>query len=331
MSSSRRAAGLATCIALAGLAVALRLLLVRSSADGWTIGWPGEPIAGFRLGAAAAAAAAGAALGVAGAVLQGLLRNPLASPFVLGVTSGSGTGVALAALAAASAGTAAPTGQALAWPATAGAIAALALTLGLARRHGSIDPTTLVLGGVIVGAACAAVTTVAEALLPPDRRGLLMGWLFGRVPEAPDPAALRACVVAAAGLAALATWWGRAIDAAAMSDDEARSVGVNLGLVRTVLLALCGAATAATVVLCGPIAFIGLLAPHLARGLVGATHRALVPASAATGCALLVGADALRQWVDLGSGRLPLGALTAALGGIAFLVLLRRTAGAWGH
>jgi ABC-type Fe3+-siderophore transport system permease subunit len=138
----------------------------------------------------------------------------------------------------------------------------------------------LVLGGVIVGAVCAAVTTVSEALLPPDRRGLLMGWMFGRVPEVPEPAALRACAAAACGLAALGTWWGRSIDAAAMSDDEARSVGVNLGLVRTVLL---------------------------------------------------VGADALRQWVDLGSGRLPLGALTAALGGVAFLVLLRRTAGAWGH
>jgi iron complex transport system permease protein len=331
VSPSRRAAGLAACVALAAAAVGLRLLVVRTPGDGWLLGWPGEPIAGFRLGAAGAAAAAGAALGVAGAVLQGLLRNPLASPFVLGVTSGAGTGVALAALAAASAGAAAPAGQALAVPATAGAVAALGATLFLARRHGAVDPTTLVLGGVIVGAVCAAVTTVSEALLPPDRRGLLMGWMFGRVPEVPEPAALRACAAAACGLAALGTWWGRSIDAAAMSDDEARSVGVNLGLVRTVLLASCGVATAATVVLCGPIAFIGLLAPHLARGLVGAPHRALVPASAATGCALLVGADALRQWVDLGSGRLPLGALTAALGGVAFLVLLRRTAGAWGH
>lgn len=331
MTTGRRALGVGACIALAAGAVALRLAVVRVPGEGWVLGWPGEPIAGFRSGAATTAAAAGAALGVSGAILQGVLRNPLASPFVLGVTSGAGAGVAVAALLAAIAGAAAPAGPALAWPATIGALAALAASLTLARRHGTVDPTTLVLGGVIVGAVCAAITTVAEAMLPPERRGLLMGWMFGRVPEMPDPSALRACTIAALALTGLGCWWGRALDAASMSDDEARSVGVNLGLVRGVLLSACGIATATTVVLCGPIAFVGLLAPHLARGLVGATHRALVPASAATGCALLVGADALRQWIDVGTGRLPLGALTAALGGVAFLVLLRRTAGAWGH
>jgi iron complex transport system permease protein len=331
MNPGRQALGVGACAALAAGAVALRLLVVRVPGDGWAIGWPDEPIAGFRFGAATAAAAAGAALGASGAILQGVLRNPLASPFVLGVTSGAGAGVAIVALLASIAGAAAPADAALAAPATIGALAALAATLALARRNGSVDPTTLVLGGVIVGAVCAAITTVAEAMLPPDRRGLLMGWMFGRIPEMPDVTALRACVLAGLAVAGLGTWWGRALDAASMSDDEARSVGVNLGLVRTVLLAACGTATATTVVLCGPIAFVGLLAPHLARGLVGATHRALVPASAATGCALLVGADALRQWIDVGTGRLPLGALTAALGGIAFLILLRRTAGAWGH
>jgi iron complex transport system permease protein len=122
---------------------------------------------------------------------------------------------------------------------------------------------------------------------------------------------------------------GPRLDAATLSDDEARSVGINLGRLRTSLFVACGVATAISVALCGPVAFIGLVAPHCARGLVGAGSRAGVPAAAACGAALLVAADALRQWIDLGAGRLPLGAVTAVLGGVAFLVLLRRTAAGW--
>jgi iron complex transport system permease protein len=98
---------------------------------------------------------------------------------------------------------------------------------------------------------------------------------------------------------------------------------------RTAMFLGCGVATAASVALCGPIAFIGLLAPHCARALVGPRNRMLVVGSAIAGAGLLIGADALRQWIDIGGGRLPLGAVTAVAGGIAFLVLLRKTTGAW--
>lgn len=314
--------------ALAG-AVAARLLVVRVAGEGITAGWPGGIIGEVRLHSCAAGLAAGAALGGAGAVLQALLRNPLASPFVLGVTGGAGCGVALAALAAAMAGAAPPQGAALTLPATLGATAALGAALLLARRAGGTDPTLLILGGVIVGAITAALSTVAESLLPPDRRGLLVGWLHGRIPDSPDRGVLLACALGAAAVAVGGLRFGRWIDAATLSDDEARSIGVPLGGLRTVSFALCGFATAATVVLCGPIAFIGLLAPHCARALVGPTARWLVPASCVLGGALLVGADALRQVIDVGGGRLPLGAITAVAGGTAFLFLLRRTAAGW--
>ncbi len=326
---SRAAVGAGVAVAALLASVAARLLVVRVAGEGLTAGWPGGTLGDIRLHSCAAGLAAGAALGGAGALLQALLRNPLASPFVLGVTGGAGCGVALAALAAALAGAAAPQGAALTLPATLGAAAALGAVLLLARRAGGTDPTLLVLGGVIVGAIAAALSTVAESLLPPDRRGLLVGWLHGRIPDSPDRGALLACTLGAAALAAAGLRFGRWIDAATLSDDEARSVGVPLAGLRTGAFALCGFATAATVVLCGPIAFIGLLAPHCARALVGPAARWLVPASCILGGALLVGADALRQAFDVGGGRLPLGAITAVAGGVAFLALLRRTAEGW--
>ena len=322
-------AGLVLLAAAACMAVAARLLVVRTLDGSLLLGWPGPTLGQFRMDAVLVACSAGAALGASGAILQTLLRNPLASPFVLGVTGGAGAGVAFASLAASMAGMAAPTGAALGVPALAGALLALGGVLMLSRRHGTLDPVTLILGGVIVGAIASAGSTVAESLLPPERRGLLSGWLFGRIPDVPDAGALAACAAAALGLTGLGTAWGPRLDGAALSDDEARSIGIALGPMRTAMFIGCGMATAATVTLCGPIAFVGLLAPHCARALVGARNRLLVPGAALAGAGLLAAADALRQWIDVGGGRLPLGAVTAVFGGIAFLVLLRRTAAGW--
>lgn len=310
-------------------AIAARLLAVRALDGGVVLGWPGGVLGGLRMDAVLAAGAAGAVLGASGALLQTLLRNPLASPFVLGVTGGAGTGVAAASVIAAAAGAAAPAGAALAVPASAGALAALAATLVLARRNGTVDPVTLVLGGVIVGAVCSGATTVLESVLPPERRGWMAGWMFGRIPDVPDPGVLALCAGCGLALVAAGIAKGPALDAASMSDDEASAAGVRLGPLRLATFAGCGIATAATVVLCGPVAFIGLLAPHCARAASGPRNRVLVPMSAVAGAGLLVGADAVRQWVDLGAGRLPIGAVTAVLGGAAFLVLLRRTAAGW--
>ena len=328
---TRRPAALGWLVIAAAIggAVAARLLVVRTIGGGFHVGWPGGELGHLRAASMLAALAAGAALGASGAVLQLLLRNPLASPFVLGVTGGAGSGVAIASLLAAWAGLAAPVGAALTLPAALGAIAALGLVLALARRGGAVDPVMLILGGVVVGALASASTTVAESLLPPDRRGMRAGWMFGRIPDAPDRSLLIACGASGLGLAALGAWLGPIIDAATLSDDEARASGVPLGALRSGLFVACGVATAATVVLCGPLAFIGLLAPHCARAALGPRARTLVPVSAAFGAALLVSADAVRQWVDVGGGRLPLGAVTAVLGGAAFLVLLRRTAAEW--
>jgi ABC-type Fe3+-siderophore transport system permease subunit len=108
-----------------------------------------------------------------------------------------------------------------------------------------------------------------------------------------------------------------------LGDDEARSIGVSLGPLRLSVLAVAGVLTAVAVSLAGPIAFIGLVAPHVSRLLVGGRHVLLIPGSVACGILLLVGADVLRQCLDVGGGRMPVGVLTTIGGGVVFLVLLR--------
>jgi iron complex transport system permease protein len=109
-----------------------------------------------------------------------------------------------------------------------------------------------------------------------------------------------------------------------MSEDEARSVGVRLGALRTTLFLLAGALSAGSVLLAGPIGFVGLVCPHLGRLLGGPSHRLLVVNSCILGGAVIVLADAGVRLIDLGAGRMPLGVLTALIGGPVFIAMLRR-------
>ena len=318
---------LAIAIAVAAL---LRVAIGPAASDDGmrlTFGVPAGEILGLRAQSVLSAALLGGALGLSGLALQVLLRNPLASPFVLGVSSGAGFGVALV--------------LALAWslsiPAVAfggevagaivGALSALALVAWFGRAREAHDPTTLVLAGVIIGSIFSAGTMLLEQLIPYGLRGDLLAWMAGRLPELPTQGALwTLAIFAASGLSAL--WFhAHALDVATLSDDEAVSTGVRLRRLRVTLFAIGGLLAAIAVAYAGPIGFVGLIAPHLARKLVGPRHADLVPAAALAGAALLVGADALRQVIDLGTGRLPVGVVTALAGGPAFLWLLRR--GRW--
>src|SRR5262249_33567891 len=126
------------------------------------------------------------------------------------------------------------------------------------------------------------------------------------------------------GAIALGVASGRAMDAAAMSDDEARSVGVPIGGLRLAMFLASGVLTASAVVLAGPIGFVGLVCPRVVRLLAGPGHRVLVVGAALAGAALIVGADTFIAAIDLARGRLPIGILTALIGGPVFIVLLRR-------
>jgi iron complex transport system permease protein len=319
--------GLAVLVVVALVAAALRLATGPVAVDDGivvAVGMPRADLLPLRLSAVLSASALGAALALSGLALQVLLRNPLASPFVLGVSSGAGFGVALVLalawrLAIPSVAFGGEVGGAI-----AGACATIVLVgwLGGARRGG--DPTALVLAGVVAGAILSAGTMLVEQLVPFGLRGDLLSWMAGRLPELPSRGALATMSASAvAGLVVLQSL-APALDVACLSDDEARSSGVRLDRLRATLFLVGGTLAAVAVAYAGPVGFVGLLGPHLARRIVGASHRVVVPATAVAGVALLLVADLARQAIDLGTGRLPIGVVTALAGGPAFLILLRR-------
>jgi iron complex transport system permease protein len=324
------ARGFTILLAALTLAALLRAAIGPVATDGGTtltLALPRAEVLSLRLSAIASAALLGAALGLSGLALQILLRNPLASPFVLGVSSGAGFGVSLVLAAAYATGLPALAFGGEFGGAVAGALLTLALVAWLGRaRGGGSDPTTLVLAGVITGSVFSAGSMLVEQLVPFGLRGDLLSWMAGRIPELPSRASLATlAVLVAAGVTLLATR-ARALDVSMLSDEEALTSGVHLRRLRAELFITGGVLAAAAVAYAGPIGFVGLVGPHIARRLVGEHHARLVPASAIAGAALLLGADAARQCIDLGTGRLPVGVVTALVGGPAFLWILRRHA-----
>lgn len=262
----------------------------------------------------------GAALSVAGLLFQGLLRNDLAEPYLLGVGPGALLGVTLAALwlAGAEPGRMPPAGV-RAPAAFAGALAVAALIFAFARRATRTPAVTVLLAGIAVGAFVHAVATV---LLHAGVRDwhIVLRWLLGDLGQA---------TLSEAGLLALGLLLGggvafvraRDLDALALGEEAAAATGVDL---RGTLLWVGGAAcllAALSVAQAGLVGFVGLVVPHLARGLVGPGHRRALLASLLLGAGLLVLADALARSVAPPQG-LPLGAVTAALGAPVLAILL---------
>ncbi len=264
---------------------------------------------------------AGALLGLAGAVAQGLFRNPLADPYLLGSASGAALGVALAL---ALFGT---TPFATQWlvrlgltgAAFAGAVIGVVLTLALAK--GVQHTLRLLLAGVIVGVVLGAgrdLVTIAS----PDTLQAMQGFMLGST----GFVGWAACgVMAAMLLAALlvAASFGRVLDGLALGEATAVSLGLPLAAVRAVLVAVLALATGAAVAQTGLIAFVGLASPHLVRSIVKTTHGRLIVLSALMGGLLLMAADVLARWI-IAPQELPVGVLTAVLGGSYLLWLMHR-------
>lgn len=315
-------------VALLALAAAAGLRLLVGSGDG--LAFPASAdVLELRLLRLASGGAVGAALAIAGVFLQCLLRNPIASPDVLGLASGAGLGVTALAYAGIAAGFAAAPGPGPASVAAlAGAAAALALVLLFGRRRGRLDPLALILVGVVIGVIASAGTVFLQHLMP-DRGLLWSRWLVGSLSDEATWAQAGAAWLAIAIAGGLGLRLAPAMDASSLGDDEARSVGVRLHRLRLALFLGAGVLTAASVILAGPVAFVGLIAPHLVRLAAGPTHRLLVPAAAAAGAAIVILADALVKSIDLGAGRMPLGVITSILGGPLFVWMLHTTRRTW--
>ena len=318
---------LAALLLLAGLALLTLGLAVGST--GWHWPWAQDlQDAGqaailweIRLPRSLGAWLAGALLGLAGAVAQGLFRNPLADPYLLGSASGASLGVAvlLAAtgLPPAAAGWLNQLG--VTGAAFAGALAGVFLTLTLAR--GVQQTLRLLLAGVIVGVVLGALSSLLLLRMPEVMR-TLQGFMLGSTGFLGWSAVqVLALSLVPALLASLAL--ARALDALVLGEATALSLGVPLGPARGLLVAVMALATGAAVAQVGLVAFVGLVAPHLVRLAARPTHRALLPLSALAGGALLLAADVASRWV-LAPQELPVGVLTAVLGGGYLLWLMHR-------
>ena len=263
-----------------------------------------------------AAAAVGAGLAVAGTVVQAVVRNPLADPYLLGVSSGAALG-AVAVLVL---------GVAVLLPvaAFAGAVAALLLTLALAASRGGLPPVRTVLAGVAVGQACSAlVSLVIFWSTTGDSYREILSWLMGSLGGITWPEALLAVGATLVLGGALASR-SRVLDAFALGDVAASSLGVDVRRARWVLLVGVTMLTAVLVSVSGAIGFVGLVVPHAVRLVLGARNHRVLPVAALTGAIFLLLADtAARTLFD--PRELPVGILTAAVGAPVFAVLLRRS------
>ncbi|KQY86828.1 MULTISPECIES: iron ABC transporter permease [Roseateles] len=264
---------------------------------------------------------AGALLGMAGAMAQGLFRNPLADPYLLGSASGAGLAVAVAlALTGVSPQTSSLLAHVgLTGIAFVGTLVGVGLTLVLAR--GVEQTLRLLLAGVVVGVVLNALTGLATLWAPDILRAMqafllgntgLLGWSSVAVMAASGAAALLIGLVASP-----------ALDALTLGEATAASLGVRMGLVRLLLIFAFALATGAAVAQTGIVAFVGLVAPHLVRVLCPMLHGRLILLSAAAGGALLLAADVLARGL-IRPQELPVGLVTALLGGVYLLVLMHR-------
>jgi iron complex transport system permease protein len=267
---------------------------------------------------------AGVLLGLAGAVAQGLFRNPLADPYLLGSASGAALGLALALalLGASPFATQWVLRLGMTGAAFVGATAGVLLTLALAQ--GVQHTLRLLLAGVIVGVVLGAARDLVTLSVPEVMQSM-QAFMLGST----GFVGWGACaIMAAAAVPSLgvACALGRALDALALGESTAASLGLPLVAIRAALVGALALATGAAVAQTGLIAFVGLAAPHLVRSAVKTTHARLVFLSALTGGALLMAADVLARWL-IAPQELPVGVLTGLLGGSYLLWLMHRRIG----
>jgi iron complex transport system permease protein len=273
----------------------------------------------IRLPRVVLAALVGAALAVAGVLFQALLRNPLADPYILGVSGGAALGGILVLAGGSALGL---SYAAVPFAAFAGSLVTLALLYAVGGRGGRLDPTTLLLTGVVFNAFASAAIVFAASLAGLVEGARIFLWLIGNL------SALRGDVTAAVaafllvGLAC-AIPLARGLNLLVLGEESAAQLGVDVGRLRRVILVGTSLMVGAAVAAAGLVGFVGLIVPHVLRLALGPDHRLLVPASALAGAAFLVLCDTAARTL-LPGRELPVGAITALAGGPLFLVLLRR-------
>ena len=261
----------------------------------------------------------GMALGVAGATMQGLFRNPMADPGIIGVSAGG----ALGAVVAIALGISGMFYQALSLFAFLGAMAAAFLVYGIATVGGRFSMSTLLLSGVAVSAFFGAIVSAIMVMVPSNEalREILF-WLTGGL-DSRSWEHVRLAGPPILGGAAVIVVLARDLNLLMLGDDEAKSMGVRVGLIRPGLLAAASLITGVAVAVSGTIAFVGLVVPHMLRLVVGPDHRVLIPLSAIGGALFMVIADTIARTV-VQPVEFRVGIITAFVGAPFFIFLLIR-------
>ena len=281
----------------------------------------GNILMDIRLPRIVAAILIGASLSVAGVVFQSMFMNPLVSPGVLGVLSGASLGAAVGMIVGKS------------WLVvqlgafSCGLLAVtIALSLALINRGNRL--LMLILGGIISGAMFTALLSVVKYLADPyEQLPAIVYWLMGGLSATDAGTVLTVSLPMVAGILILLALSGY-LNVMSMGDEEARSLGVNVTLLRLLFIFLATIISALTVILGGIIGWVGLLIPHIARMIVGPDNRLLLPAAALIGATYLVIADDMARL--LFSVEIPIGILTSLIGIPFFAFVLAKTRKGWG-
>lgn len=259
----------------------------------------------------------GASLAVVGVAMQALARNALADPYILGVSSGASVGAAAVILFG---GFGLLGVHALTGGAFVGACAAMAVVYLIARVGGPMSPLRLVLGGVAMGYVFSALTSLLVVLGDPRATQSVMFWLlggFGRARWAYLPVPGLALLVCTLYLLLRARW----LNAISVGEETAATLGVNVARFRLALFVITALVTAVAVAVSGAIGFVGLILPHLVRLLVGAEHTRVLALAPPLGAVFMIWVDVIARTV-IAPQSLPVGVITALLGGPVFVLLL---------
>lgn len=257
---------------------------------------------------------AGAGLAVAGVIFQAILRNPLAEPYVLGVSSGAGLGAVMALFFNLSAAFLPPA-------AFVGSCLTMIIVYRLSKIHGHISSQSLLLSGVITGAVFSSLLLFFVSISPNEAMHGITWWLLGSL-EATDLKLIGVVSFLISMGIVIAFYFSQDLNAISIGEEEAHHLGIKVAAVKRILFIVASVITASIVCVCGIIGFIGLIIPHAIRVICGPDHKTVLPVSAITAGSFLIFADTLSRTL-LAPVEIPIGVITALIGGPVFIFLLR--------
>lgn len=260
----------------------------------------------------------GAALSSAGVILQGMFRNPLVEPYTLGISGGAAAAVGLVIVT----GLSGTFPQIIPLAGFAGAIGATVLVYFIASSGGRLTIPTLLLTGIIVSFLSSSLIMLLMSLAKGEELHGIMFWIMGNLQETNLSFIIIVSFILLTGIF-ISFLFARDLNALVLGEEEATHLGIEVERTKKILFILASLLTGVAVSASGVIGFVGLMIPHLIRGVIDADHRFLLPASAIFGASFLVGADLIARTI-ISPRELPVGVITGIIGGIVFIYIIRK-------